>query len=172
MAFLSSHQIHSPFGKPVFVILLTMLSPLSISLLSEGSGLAMTLPRGYDSQGPGKTNYSKATLATYPCSPGPSPPTATTPSPAAPWSSTSIETTRFADHLGLKGIYGIDAFTKNMFSAEDRILCFELVAKVGDKWALTHAKPSKAIPETIGQSRRWLNGHFAASVVSGSPTFV
>lgn len=56
--------------------------------------------------------------------------------------------------------------------AEDRILCFELVAKAGDRWTLTYVKPSKAetdVPETavelIGQRRRWLNGSFAASVV-------
>ncbi|KAI6164829.1 glycosyltransferase family 2 protein [Pisolithus thermaeus] len=49
---------------------------------------------------------------------------------------------------------------KNMFLAEDRILCFELVAKAGDRWTLTYVKPSKA--ET--DRRRWLNGSFAASV--------
>ncbi|KAF8897499.1 putativechitin synthase [Infundibulicybe gibba] len=76
-----------------------------------------------------------------------------------------------ADRLGQKGIYGMNIFTKNMFLAEDRILCFELVAKAGDKWTLTYVKPSKAetdVPETavelIGQRRRWLNGSFAASV--------
>lgn len=95
-----------------------------------------------------------------------------------------------ADRLGPKGIYGMNIFTKNMFlgtflfqslssffinilTAEDRILCFELVAKAGDRWTLTYVKPSKAetdVPETavelIGQRRRWLNGSFAASVVS------
>lgn len=76
-----------------------------------------------------------------------------------------------ADRLGSKGIYGMNIFTKNMFLAEDRILCFELVAKANDKWTLTYVKPSKAetdVPETavelIGQRRRWLNGSFAASV--------
>ncbi len=55
--------------------------------------------------------------------------------------------------------------------AEDRILCFELVAKRGERWTLTYVKPSKAetdVPESaaelIGQRRRWLNGSFAASV--------
>ena len=77
-----------------------------------------------------------------------------------------------ADRLGSKGIYGMNIFTKNMFLAEDRILCFELVAKAGAKWTLTYVKPSKAetdVPETaaelIGQRRRWLNGSFAASIV-------
>ncbi|KAI0700792.1 glycosyltransferase family 2 protein [Cytidiella melzeri] len=76
-----------------------------------------------------------------------------------------------ADRLGPKGIYGMNIFTKNMFLAEDRILCFELVAKAGDRWTLTYVKPSKAetdVPESaaelIGQRRRWLNGSFAASV--------
>ncbi|KAK2466180.1 hypothetical protein APHAL10511_001822 [Amanita phalloides] len=76
-----------------------------------------------------------------------------------------------ADRLGSKGIYGMNIFTKNMFLAEDRILCFELVAKAGDKWTLTYVQPSKAetdVPEyaaeLIGQRRRWLNGSFAASV--------
>jgi len=76
-----------------------------------------------------------------------------------------------ADRLGPKGIYGMKIFTKNMFLAEDRILCFELVAKKGERWTLTYVKPSKAetdVPETavelIGQRRRWLNGSFAASV--------
>jgi chitin synthase len=77
-----------------------------------------------------------------------------------------------ADRLGSKGIHGMGIFTKNMFLAEDRILCFELVAKAGCKWTLTYVKPSKAetdVPETaaelIGQRRRWLNGSFAASIV-------
>ncbi|KXN83665.1 Chitin synthase 1 [Leucoagaricus sp. SymC.cos] len=76
-----------------------------------------------------------------------------------------------ADRLGPKGIYGMNIFTKNMFLAEDRILCFELVAKAKDRWTLTYVKPSKAetdvpesAPELIGQRRRWLNGSFAASV--------
>lgn len=76
-----------------------------------------------------------------------------------------------ADRLGPKGIHGMNIFTKNMFLAEDRILCFELAAKAGDRWTLTYVKPSKAetdVPESaaelIGQRRRWLNGSFAASV--------
>lgn len=65
----------------------------------------------------------------------------------------------------------MNIFTKNMFLAEDRILCFELVAKAKDRWVLTYVKPSKAetdvpeeVVELIGQRRRWLNGSFAASV--------
>lgn len=78
-----------------------------------------------------------------------------------------------ADRLGKKGLHGMGIFTKNMFLAEDRILCFELVAKAGDKWTLTYVKPAKAetdVPEgaaeLISQRRRWLNGSFAASIYS------
>lgn len=70
-----------------------------------------------------------------------------------------------------KGIESMNIFKKNMFLAEDRILCFELVAKAGCKWHLTYVKASKGetdvpdgAPEFIGQRRRWLNGSFAASV--------
>jgi chitin synthase len=73
--------------------------------------------------------------------------------------------------LGKKGIEGMGIFKKNMFLAEDRILCFELVAKAGSKWHLTYVKASKGetdVPETapefISQRRRWLNGSFAASI--------
>ncbi|CAO1633403.1 unnamed protein product [Sympodiomycopsis kandeliae] len=76
-----------------------------------------------------------------------------------------------ADRLGKKGLHGMGIFTKNMFLAEDRILCFELVAKAGDRWTLTYVKPSKGetdVPEgaaeLISQRRRWLNGSFAASI--------
>lgn len=72
-----------------------------------------------------------------------------------------------------KNIENMNIFKKNMFLAEDRILCFELVAKAGSKWHLTYVKASKGetdvptgAPEFIGQRRRWLNGSFAASVYS------
>ncbi|KAF2099483.1 chitin synthase [Rhizodiscina lignyota] len=75
--------------------------------------------------------------------------------------------------LGKKGIEGMGIFKKNMFLAEDRILCFELVAKAGSKWHLTYVKASKGetdVPEGaaefIGQRRRWLNGSFAATIYS------
>lgn len=90
-----------------------------------------------------------------------------------------------ADRLGKKGVHGMGIFQANMYLAEDRILCFELVAKQNDSWVLTfvnfpdgvysrslrcpplrrYVKPSKAetdVPEAaaelIGQRRRWLNG--------------
>ncbi|KAF8529171.1 glycosyltransferase family 2 protein [Hysterangium stoloniferum] len=78
-----------------------------------------------------------------------------------------------ADRLGPKGINGMTIFEKNMFLAEDRILCFELAAKANERWVLNYVKPSKAetdVPESaaelIGQRRRWLNGSFAASIYS------
>jgi chitin synthase len=73
--------------------------------------------------------------------------------------------------LGKKGIDGMNIFKKNMFLAEDRILCFELVAKAGQKWHLSYIKAAKGetdVPEGasefISQRRRWLNGSFAASL--------
>ncbi|CAG8557199.1 23792_t:CDS:2 [Dentiscutata erythropus] len=61
-------------------------------------------------------------------------------------------------------------FTANMYLAEDRILCFELVAKRGNSWLLHYVKSSQAetdVPESvtglISQRRRWLNGSFFAS---------
>ncbi|UPK95993.1 hypothetical protein LCI18_006928 [Fusarium solani-melongenae] len=75
--------------------------------------------------------------------------------------------------LGKKGIDGMNIFKKNMFLAEDRILCFELVAKASQKWHLNYIKASKGetdVPEGaaefISQRRRWLNGSFAASLYS------
>lgn len=78
-----------------------------------------------------------------------------------------------SSRFGKKGIDGMNIFKKNMFLAEDRILCFEVVAKAGSKWHLTYVKSSKAetdVPEGaaefISQRRRWLNGSFAATVYS------
>ncbi|KAM0791469.1 hypothetical protein ACM66B_005922 [Microbotryomycetes sp. NB124-2] len=78
-----------------------------------------------------------------------------------------------AARLGAKGVNGMSIWTKNMFLAEDRILCFELVAKANERWVLGYVKPAKGetdVPETaaelISQRRRWLNGSFAAGVYS------
>jgi chitin synthase len=75
--------------------------------------------------------------------------------------------------FGKKGIDGMNIFKKNMFLAEDRILCFEVVAKAGSKWHLSYVKSAKAetdVPdgaaEFISQRRRWLNGSFAATIYS------
>ncbi|KAL8292822.1 hypothetical protein RQP46_000516 [Phenoliferia psychrophenolica] len=63
-----------------------------------------------------------------------------------------------------------DVFTSNMYLAEDRILCWELVAKQGESWLLKYVKSAQgetdvpdSIAEFIGQRRRWLNGSFFAS---------
>jgi chitin synthase len=75
--------------------------------------------------------------------------------------------------LGKKGIDGMNIFKKNMYLAEDRILCFELVAKQQQKWHLSYVKAAKGetdVPESaaefLSQRRRWLNGSFAASLYS------
>lgn len=66
-----------------------------------------------------------------------------------------------------------DVFTANMYLAEDRILCWELVAKRGERWVLKYVKGCTgetdvpdAVPEFISQRRRWLNGAFFAAVYS------
>ncbi|GAA5888502.1 hypothetical protein JCM5296_000654 [Sporobolomyces johnsonii] len=63
-----------------------------------------------------------------------------------------------------------DLTTSNMYLAEDRILCWELVAKRGDAWVLKYVKSATGetdVPDTvaefINQRRRWLNGSFFAS---------
>ncbi|KXS14698.1 glycosyltransferase family 2 protein [Gonapodya prolifera JEL478] len=63
-----------------------------------------------------------------------------------------------------------NTFINNMYLAEDRILCFELVSKTDESWVLRYERASAAetdvpdaIPELIKQRRRWLNGStFAA----------
>jgi len=62
-------------------------------------------------------------------------------------------------------------FEKNMYLAEDRILCFELVAKRNAQWVLTYVMSAtgetdvpEKMPELIKQRRRWLNGSFFAAV--------
>ncbi len=72
-------------------------------------------------------------------------------------------------------MHGADAdiFTANMYLAEDRILCWELVSKRGCSWILHYVKSAYAetdvpdqVPELISQRRRWLNGSFFAAVHS------
>ncbi|WVQ73359.1 hypothetical protein IAR50_002928 [Cryptococcus sp. DSM 104548] len=57
------------------------------------------------------------------------------------------------------------------YLAEDRILCFEIVAKKKANWVLKFVKAAvgetdvpDTIPEFIAQRRRWLNGSFFAAV--------
>lgn len=70
-------------------------------------------------------------------------------------------------------MHGADAgiFEANMYLAEDRILCFELVTKRNCHWVLQYVKDSSAetdvpdeIAELIMQRRRWLNGSFFAAI--------
>lgn len=62
-------------------------------------------------------------------------------------------------------------FAANMYLAEDRILCFELVSKRKSSWVLTYVKNATGetdvpdnMKELILQRRRWLNGSFFAAV--------
>ncbi|KAJ3329337.1 Chitin synthase, class 2, partial [Kappamyces sp. JEL0680] len=61
----------------------------------------------------------------------------------------------------------------NLYLAEDRILCWEVVAKENASWVLRYVKNAKAetdcpdnLTELISQRRRWLNGSFFAAVHS------
>ncbi|SCU96483.1 LAME_0F16402g1_1 [Lachancea meyersii CBS 8951] len=64
-------------------------------------------------------------------------------------------------------------FISNMYLAEDRILCFEIVTKKDSNWILKYSKTSygstdvpEKIPEFILQRRRWMNGSFFAALYS------
>lgn len=68
---------------------------------------------------------------------------------------------------------GFHFFSSNMYLAEDRILCFEVVTKKDSNWILKYCRSSYAstdvperVPEFILQRRRWLNGSFFAGVYS------
>ncbi|GAA5916120.1 uncharacterized protein JCM6883_001738 [Sporobolomyces salmoneus] len=58
----------------------------------------------------------------------------------------------------------------NMYLAEDRILCFEICAKKGERWVLRYVKTSAStdvpdsVAEFISQRRRWNNGAFFAAL--------
>ncbi len=69
---------------------------------------------------------------------------------------------RYMDQLG--------PFLGNMHLAEDRILCFEIVARLNERWTMHYCKGAVAktdvetIEVLIRQSRRWLNGTFFVAV--------
>lgn len=61
----------------------------------------------------------------------------------------------------------------NMYLAEDRILCFELIAKAEQSYLLKYVHNSYAVTdvpsqinEFVNQRRRWLNGSFFAALYS------
>lgn len=63
------------------------------------------------------------------------------------------------------------SFVNNLYLAEDRILCFELVVKSREPWILKYVKSAKAttdvpdgVAELIAQRRRWLNGSLFATM--------
>ncbi|CAG8693238.1 15414_t:CDS:2, partial [Dentiscutata heterogama] len=73
----------------------------------------------------------------------------------------------------MHGSGSTNVFDANMYLAEDRILCFELIAKKYEAWKLKYVKSAKAetdvpdnVPEFISQRRRWLNGSFFAAFYS------
>ncbi|KAJ8329389.1 hypothetical protein QVD99_006492 [Batrachochytrium dendrobatidis] len=73
--------------------------------------------------------------------------------------------------IGEKMHGGPNLTMANMYLAEDRILCFELVTKRDEAWILRYVKCAKAetdvpdsVPEYISQRRRWLNGSFFAGL--------
>ena len=62
-------------------------------------------------------------------------------------------------------------FEANMYLAEDRILCWELIAKRNAKWVLhyvSNAYGETDVPGTVAefvtQRRRWLNGSFFSGI--------
>ncbi|KAF2682932.1 glycosyltransferase family 2 protein [Lentithecium fluviatile CBS 122367] len=81
--------------------------------------------------------------------------------------------------LGEK-MHGTNAgiFTANMYLAEDRILCFELVSKRNCHWILQYVKSATGetdvpveMADFILQRRRWLNGSFFAAVYALAHSF-
>ena len=76
----------------------------------------------------------------------------------------------YGEHVESEGLH---FFSSNMYLAEDRILCFEIVVKRDYNWILKYCRSSYAstdvperVPEFILQRRRWLNGSFFAGIYS------
>lgn len=64
-------------------------------------------------------------------------------------------------------------FIGNMYLAEDRILCFELLARKGCSWTMHYVQDAVArtdvphdLVSLIAQRKRWLNGSFFATLFS------
>lgn len=64
-----------------------------------------------------------------------------------------------------------NVFASNMYLAEDRILCLELVGKRDSDWVLQYVSDASAetdVPSTVSeflaQRRRWLNGTFFCQI--------
>ncbi|ODV91025.1 glycosyltransferase family 2 protein [Tortispora caseinolytica NRRL Y-17796] len=64
-----------------------------------------------------------------------------------------------------------NVFNANMYLAEDRILCWELVARTNARWVLKYVRAATgetdvpySVPEFVSQRRRWLNGSFFAAL--------
>lgn len=75
------------------------------------------------------------------------------------------------DHHSDKQNSKTNFFEANMYLAEDRILCWELVAKRKENWVLKFVKLATGetdvpenLPEFISQRRRWINGAFFAAL--------
>ena len=69
------------------------------------------------------------------------------------------------------GYDSLGSFNKNMYLAEDRVLCFELVAKKGEanilryvKGSIAETDPMDSLAGLIAQRRRWLNGSLFAKI--------
>jgi cellulose synthase/poly-beta-1,6-N-acetylglucosamine synthase-like glycosyltransferase len=70
-----------------------------------------------------------------------------------------------------KKLAELGAFRANMYLAEDRILCFELICQKDRTWTLHYVKNALAttdapptLLELLKQRRRWLNGSFFAMI--------
>ncbi|KAI8846874.1 chitin synthase-domain-containing protein [Chytridium lagenaria] len=75
----------------------------------------------------------------------------------------------FEGEQGKQGGGDSSIFSANLYLAEDRILCFELVAKKHARWTLHYVSKAYAetdvpdnVPEFLSQRRRWLNGSLFA----------
>ncbi|KAL8841917.1 MAG: hypothetical protein Q9170_000697 [Blastenia crenularia] len=78
-----------------------------------------------------------------------------------------------ADLSGKRGTRDLSIFQRNLYTADDRILCFELITKTGCQWHLRYVKSAKAETDTpdnmadfVAQRKRWLNGSLASTIYS------